>query len=70
VSEAHIEFTENGPVLVKGPMFYTNAAGQETKLDKAWIALCRCGGSGNKPFCDGTHKGKGFQAAKGELRAA
>lgn len=67
MSKAHIEFMENGPVLVKGPLFYTNAAGQETKLEL--IALCRCGNSNNKPFCDATHKAKGFKAAKGELRS-
>lgn len=69
MSEAHIEFVENGPVLVKGPLVYTDAAGQEAKMDKAWIALCRCGQSANKPFCDATHKSKGFKGAKGELRA-
>lgn len=67
MSQAQIEFVENGPVLVKGPLRYVDAAGKETQLDKPWITLCRCGHSGNKPFCDATHKSKGFKASQGEL---
>ena len=33
------------------------------------FALCRCGGSVNKPFCDGTHSRVGFQAAEAAVRA-
>ncbi len=49
-----IEGVENGPNLVKinGELKY---------------ALCRCGGSGNKPFCDGTHRRIGFKAPPHKL---
>ena len=52
----------NGPLLVKNLKTLTNRNGSiETK---ASIALCRCGGSKNKPFCDGTHKQIGFDGSK------
>jgi CDGSH iron-sulfur domain-containing protein 3 len=38
--------------------------GVEYKVERRPIALCRCGGSTNKPFCDGTHSKIGFQAAE------
>ena len=53
----------NGPYLIEGPIALTNAAGKsfDTGVNKN-IALCRCGASGNKPFCDGTHAKIGFVA--------
>ena len=50
----------NGPLLVRGPIRVVDADGNVTELEKA--ALCRCGQSKNKPFCDGTHKSIGFIA--------
>lgn len=51
----------NGPLLLSGNFIIRAASGRE-----AWAgtkaALCRCGQSKNKPFCDGTHKEAGFQA--------
>jgi CDGSH-type Zn-finger protein len=50
-----IKSTENGPNLVC--------------LDgKVLTALCRCGGSNNKPFCDGTHAKNGFHAKPADLK--
>jgi hypothetical protein len=49
----------NGPLLVRGLVRIVDAEGNVvTEVDRA--ALCRCGGSRNKPFCDGTHKEIGF----------
>ena len=70
MSEPNIEIMENGPILIKGPLAYTDAAGQEEQMEKPWIALCRCGHSENKPFCDGTHTSKGFEAAKAEMKTS
>jgi CDGSH-type Zn-finger protein/ferredoxin len=56
-----IECKPNGPYLVKDLQLLKGAAGESIPV-KAAIALCRCGGSGNKPFCDGTHRGNGFSA--------
>lgn len=50
---------ENGPLLVKHLKRLTAADGREIEV-KEVMALCRCGGSSNKPFCDGTHNGIGF----------
>ena len=51
----------NGPVLLRGPFVLTSADGScEFQGEKA--ALCRCGESAKKPFCDGTHSRIGFQA--------
>jgi CDGSH-type Zn-finger protein len=56
---------ENGPYLVTGPVTIVDADGTEyPPRQGSAIALCRCGGSTTKPFCDGTHSKIGFQAAE------
>lgn len=56
----------DGPYLVKD---LESLANQNGPIEaKATMALCRCGGSGNKPFCDGTHAKIGFSSAKLEGR--
>lgn len=55
-----IEFVANGPILVKGPFEAKEKGGWVKKA--APVALCRCGHSKNKPYCDGSHKAAGFQA--------
>jgi len=52
--------TENGPLRVTGAFEICDAAG-ETCMAAGKASLCRCGGSGSKPFCDGTHSKNGFQ---------
>lgn len=61
----NIRANENGPYLVTGPFTLTDADGTEYDVaEKKTVALCRCGGSTKKPFCDGTHSRVGFQAAE------
>jgi CDGSH-type Zn-finger protein len=62
-----IRCRENGPLVIKGPIKIIDHLGNEFVIPtgKEAVALCRCGHSGNKPFCDGTHKTCGFVA--GEL---
>jgi CDGSH-type Zn-finger protein len=61
--EVVIRTRENGPLLVTGNIKLVDAAGQPFDLSgKPNVALCRCGASQKKPFCDGTHKTTGFQA--------
>lgn len=49
---------KDGPILVQGSMLIQDESGVVTEKKNA--ALCRCGASTNKPFCDGTHKKVGF----------
>ncbi len=57
------------PNLVKGKASITDADNQ-TYGDREVIALCRCGGSTSKPFCDGAHSRNGFAAAERAVREA
>ena len=60
----------NGPYLVTGPVRLVDADGTEYDVsERKTIALCRCGGSTTKPFCDGTHSKKGFEAAERAVAA-
>ena len=52
----------NGPYLVRGEFELTGPDGEPIETRRATIALCRCGRSQTKPFCDGTHKAIGFKA--------
>jgi len=56
-----IKIKENGPYVIEGDFTLVDANGNEVPLSKR--ALCRCGGSTTKPFCDGTHSKIGFQGA-------
>ena len=56
-----IKIRDNGPYVVDGDFTLTDAQGNPVPIVKR--ALCRCGGSMTKPFCDGTHSKIGFQGA-------
>jgi len=57
---AEIEVEKDGPLWVTGPKIEVSSAGEGASAEK--YVLCRCGLSGNKPFCDGTHKDKGWKS--------
>jgi CDGSH-type Zn-finger protein len=61
-----IRCRENGPLVVQGPFTIVDHRGNAfvQPAGKPAVALCRCGASGNKPFCDGSHRNCGFQAAE------
>jgi len=52
----------DGPYLVRGPVELRDHQGRRVELTRSPIALCRCGRSQTRPFCDGTHQLIGFRA--------
>ena len=65
MAEVKISIRDNGPALIEGPVDIAWADGTPVETGgKNVIALCRCGASANKPFCDGQHSKIGFQAAR------
>jgi CDGSH-type Zn-finger protein len=69
MAETKITIRPNGPLLVAGPVDLVDADGNVVSLPegKTSMALCRCGSSTSKPFCDGTHGKVGFD---GTLKTA
>ena len=63
-----ITIRNNGPYVVEGDFTLVDHEGNEVPLTKR--ALCRCGGSTTKPFCDGTHSKIGFQGASAAVEKA
>jgi uncharacterized Fe-S cluster protein YjdI len=57
--ETTVEPRPNGPLFVRGHVRIVGDDGAVIREDTR-VALCRCGGSANKPFCDGTHRRNGF----------
>ncbi len=53
----------DGPLLVRGDFELVDCDGQPIESRRKTVALCRCGKSRLRPFCDGTHKLIGFRAA-------
>lgn len=62
MADVSITSSDNGPYIVKGQFRLVDGAGNEFQV-KETAALCRCGQSDNKPFCDGTHVKVSFQSA-------
>ena len=57
MTKVDIKYTENGPALILVD-------------DKVFATICRCGGSNNKPYCDGTHAKIGFKAEAKEMKVS
>ena len=72
MADVKITARKNGPFRVEAPegsIELMDADGTKYDLTgKPAFALCRCGGSVSKPFCDGTHSRIGFQAAEAAVR--
>ncbi len=64
VKQTRISAYDDGPFLIRGSVVIEDAEGNEYPTEKETVALCRCGASTKKPFCDGMHSRIGFQAAQ------
>lgn len=62
MAELKIDIKENGPCIIMGSATYVDADGNEQTTPGKAVALCRCGASDMKPFCDGSHKKINFEA--------
>jgi CDGSH-type Zn-finger protein len=64
MSDVTIICRDNGPLRVAGRFMIQDAQGNTFDLSgRETVSLCRCGVSGNKPFCDGAHRQAGFQSS-------
>lgn len=57
----NISVIQGGPLLINGKLSITLASGEQESKDGT-TALCRCGASANKPYCDGSHNNINFDA--------
>lgn len=62
-----IKASANGPYLIEVTEATLRKGDTEEKLERKTIALCRCGHSANKPFCDGKHKAENFEAETADV---
>ena len=66
-----IRLRQNGPYVIDSEdVRVVDWNGIEYSIERRPIALCRCGASTKKPFCDGTHSKIGFQAAEAAVGPA
>ncbi|MBJ7243195.1 MAG: CDGSH iron-sulfur domain-containing protein [Solirubrobacteraceae bacterium] len=59
-----IKVRDDGPYKVTGPVVLEDADGNRYDVAGRPVALCRCGLSEKKPFCDGAHNGAEFAACE------
>ncbi len=63
--ETLITSYRDGPLIVRGPFRLQDQDGNEIEVGRKTVALCRCGKSRLRPFCDGTHDVVRFKAPSG-----
>jgi CDGSH-type Zn-finger protein len=61
-AEAVVAVYEDGPLILRGRFVITAQDGEPIAAGRRTVALCRCGRSAIKPFCDGSHARTGFRA--------
>jgi CDGSH-type Zn-finger protein len=67
--QATVTVYEDGPLIVRGRFTIAAQDGEPIPAGRRTVALCRCGRSANKPFCDGSHERTGFRAPGGAQKA-
>jgi CDGSH-type Zn-finger protein len=72
MADVRLRLRHNGPIVVEGPFTLVDHEGNKFTLptDKPLVALCRCGQSKQRPFCDGAHKTCGFDAPETATKPA
>ena len=72
MSEVTIRMRAHGPLVIEGPFTLIDSRGARFELpsNKPAVALCRCGQSAKRPFCDGTHKMCGFVSDEAPVPSA
>lgn len=55
-----IQVSPKGPYIINTECLVVHSDGRE-EIKTGKVALCRCGGSSNKPYCDGSHRSNGFE---------
>lgn len=66
-----IKVRENGPLVIEGDdVSVVDWLGQPFEIARRPLALCRCGGSARKPFCDGSHNRMGFDGGEAAMLKA
>lgn len=69
-AQAEIRVRDNGPYKVTGPVRIVDADGDVFEVEEGRpVALCRCGESRDKPFCDASHRASGFESCVRAARA-
>ncbi|MCU1518701.1 MAG: zinc finger, CDGSH-type domain protein [Pseudarthrobacter sp.] len=56
LADGSIVVCPDGPLLVRGDFEIVTPSGEPVPRQRQTVALCRCGASAIKPYCDGTHK--------------
>jgi CDGSH-type Zn-finger protein len=70
MADSTIKIIPNGPYRVTGPVTMTDPKSNEIPIESGrTVSLCRCGGSANKPYCDGTHARIGFDASESAVKS-
>jgi CDGSH-type Zn-finger protein len=67
--QAAIVVCPDGPLLIRGAFEIVSSAGEVLPRQRRTVALCRCGATGIKPYCDGSHKLIGFRTEFAEPQA-